>query len=226
VTDRESFLTRWSRLKREADDAAVPAAEPAPPHSDEPAPEPETRSCVNESSKEDIDSKVAALPPIESITNSTDIRAFLDPAIPAPLTRAALRRAWVADPAIRDFVGLSENAWDFNAPDGVPGFGSLLPSDQVQRMLVGMLGDAGPATASGDSRETQSGDAREALQKPEVIAPVEVTQAYKSEPVPRAVANDRAVADQNDSNVAPQEENPADDSAKTIAQRHGGALPR
>jgi hypothetical protein len=29
------------------------------------------------------------------------------------------------DPAIKSFVGLSENAWDFAAPDGVPGFAPL-----------------------------------------------------------------------------------------------------
>jgi hypothetical protein len=34
-------------------------------------------------------------------------------------------RALWADPAIKDFVGMSENEWDFNKPDGVPGFGSL-----------------------------------------------------------------------------------------------------
>ena len=37
-----------------------------------------------------------------SITAATDIRAFLAPGVPAELTRAALRRAWTADPAIRD----------------------------------------------------------------------------------------------------------------------------
>jgi hypothetical protein len=31
-------------------------------------------------------------------------------------------RAVLADPAVRQFVGLSENAFDFNAPEGVPGF--------------------------------------------------------------------------------------------------------
>jgi hypothetical protein len=41
---------------------------------------------------------------------------------PADLTRATLRRAWSADPAMRGFIGLSENSWDFNATDGVPGF--------------------------------------------------------------------------------------------------------
>jgi hypothetical protein len=32
--------------------------------------------------------------------------------------------AQLADPAIRDFIGLSENSWDFNASRDVPGFGS------------------------------------------------------------------------------------------------------
>jgi hypothetical protein len=56
------------------------------------------------------------LPPIESIGAESDIRCFLAPGVPAELTRAALRRAWVVDPAIRDFVGLSENSWDFDRP--------------------------------------------------------------------------------------------------------------
>jgi hypothetical protein len=33
------------------------------------------------------------------------------------------RTLW-ADPAIKDFTGLSENAWDFAKPDSIPGFGS------------------------------------------------------------------------------------------------------
>ena len=36
--------------------------------------------------------------------------------MPEDLARVALRRAWATDPAIRDFIGLSENSWDFNAP--------------------------------------------------------------------------------------------------------------
>lgn len=38
-------------------------------------------------------------------------------------------RAILADPAIRDFIGLSENAWDFGSPSGVHGFGPLESSD-------------------------------------------------------------------------------------------------
>ena len=74
---------------------------------------------------------VAPLPPVESIETGSDIGPFLASGVPADLTRAALRRAWSTDPAIRDFVGLSENDWDFNAP--APGFGSLT-TDDVRRL--------------------------------------------------------------------------------------------
>ena len=79
----------------------------------------------------------ANLPPIESIGAASDIRPFLALGVPADLARAALRRAWSTDPAIRDFIGLSENSWDFNAPDGVPGFGSL-----TTQRLARMNGEA------------------------------------------------------------------------------------
>ena len=64
------------------------------------------------------------LPRIESIGPGSDIRPFLAFGVSEDLTRAALRRAWLSDPAIRDFIGLSENSWDFNAPGGASGFGS------------------------------------------------------------------------------------------------------
>src|SRR5207302_4676808 len=81
----------------------------------------------------------ASLPPIESLDASSDITPFLAPGVPAELTRRALRHAWHTDPAIRDFVGLSENAWDFNAPGGVPGFGPLTPED-IRRLLDELAG--------------------------------------------------------------------------------------
>jgi hypothetical protein len=76
------------------------------------------------------------LPPIESITATTDVRPFLAPGVPPELTRAALRRAWVADPQIRDFIGIAENQWDFNDPNGVPGFGPLGPLDDVAKLVA------------------------------------------------------------------------------------------
>ena len=82
----------------------------------------------------------ASLPPLESITAESDIRAFLAPGVPAELTRAALRRAWAADPKIRDFVGLAENDWDFNTPGAMTGFGPLEMTDELRRQVARMVG--------------------------------------------------------------------------------------
>jgi Protein of unknown function (DUF3306) len=79
---------------------------------------------------------LSSLPPIDSITSATDVTAFLRKGIPQDLTHAALRRAWSVDPAIRDFVGLAENAWDFNDPTAMPGFGPLDCSEGELATLV------------------------------------------------------------------------------------------
>jgi len=140
MTDREPFLARWSRRKREAaaaepqpsaEDAAVPETKSAPEASDSP-PSPESQPPT-----------MPELPPIDAIGADTDIRGFLQKGVPADLTRAALRRAWSSDPAIRDFVGLSENSWDFNAPEGVPGFGPFAP-DTARKLVAQVLGDSHP----------------------------------------------------------------------------------
>jgi hypothetical protein len=78
---------------------------------------------------------VAKATSIESIDSRSDIRPFLASGVPADVTREALRLAWSTDPAIRDFVGLSENSRDFNAPGGVPGFGPLT-TDGSSRLVA------------------------------------------------------------------------------------------
>ena len=149
MSEPENFIARWSRRKREAaEDAeatkssAAPevAAESAHPTEDrrEESDAPRARSGASEPPEFALDP--TKLPPIETITADTDIRAFLAPGVPPDLARAALRRAWLADPTIRDFVGLSENAWDFNAPDAVPGFGSLEMTDELRRQITQMVG--------------------------------------------------------------------------------------
>lgn len=52
----------------------------------------------------------------------------VEAAAPAPrrTVSAAEMRALLADPAVRDFKGLAENAWDFTDPNGVPGFAPIL----------------------------------------------------------------------------------------------------
>ena len=83
----------------------------------------------------------ANLPPVETITFDTDIRGFLQGRVPAALTRAALRQAWASDPAIRDFIGIAENQWDFNDPTAMPGFGPMQDTDNMPTLLARALGD-------------------------------------------------------------------------------------
>src|SRR6516164_956638 len=105
----EQFLVRWSRRKQEAKaDHAEATPEKAgdarePLSSDHAAAEPDPSEV-----------ELSKLPSIESIDAATDITAFLRKGVPQELISAALRRAWSADAAIRDFVGLGEHAWHFN----------------------------------------------------------------------------------------------------------------
>jgi hypothetical protein len=138
----EDFLTRWSRRKHSSAAGVKPAAESAPVPA-EALPNPDRNLAGHVEPAFDP----ATLPPIDSITAVSDISAFLQRGVPAELTRAALRRVWTADPAIRDFVGLAENAWDFTDPTAMPGFGPLESSDEVRRMIADLVDRIGRAAS-------------------------------------------------------------------------------
>jgi hypothetical protein len=57
------------------------------------------------------------------------------------IARAALRRAWSADPRIRDFVGLADYDWDYHSTGSAGGFGTLEMTDEVRRMVARIVGD-------------------------------------------------------------------------------------
>ncbi len=118
MTERGNVFLRWAQLKHKAK-AAAQQAEAASTGAEAAAEQPG----INAVMQEPLDP--ARLPSIDSITADTDIVAFLKTGVPTELTRAALRRAWTSDPAIRDFIGIAENQWDFNDPNGMAGFGRL-----------------------------------------------------------------------------------------------------
>jgi hypothetical protein len=115
----ENFIARWLRVKQESSAPTRPTAADMPPSDPAPAP-----------------FDPASLPSIESITGESDMGAFMQPNVPEELMRAALRAAWVADPAIRDFIGIAESQWDFNDPTAMPGFGPLLATDNAQSLAA------------------------------------------------------------------------------------------
>src|SRR6187399_1786497 len=131
MTDREEssngFLERWSRKKLDAKSETIAHAKAVSPSDRVQRPDLQATNDAEgpaaAAPKSEFD--LTSLPSLDSISAVTDIRAFLKPGVPADLARAALRRAWAADPAIRDFKGLAENDWDFTDPAAMPGFGAL-----------------------------------------------------------------------------------------------------
>jgi hypothetical protein len=162
VSEPEAFLTRWARRKRDAA-KAVTAVAANPDASDGPSPEDaiERLRSGGLADREGPESGERApspsvfdsslLPALDSISAATDVRPFLAPDVPAELTRAALRRAWTTDPAIRDFVGLADYDWDFNTPGAIPGFHPLEMTEELRRRMTDMVGRSLSETASDHS---------------------------------------------------------------------------
>jgi hypothetical protein len=146
MTESENFVSRWARLKRNTDiERRAEAGEETPGRfgADVSAGSAEVvvaQPQIDPAADEPFDP--ATLPSIEAITANTDIREFLQSRVPAELTRAALRQAWVSDPAIRDFIGIAENQWDFNDPNAIPGFGPLRDSNNVPALVARVMGKA------------------------------------------------------------------------------------
>src|SRR5262245_21711181 len=240
MSEPENFIARWSRRKAAVQDAeARPAAVPA---------EAEARADGDEDRKDaapDLGGAPepsaavfdpATLPPLESITADTDIRAFLAPGVPAELTRAALRRAWATDPNIRDFIGLSENAWDFNDPSAITGFGSLEMTDELRRQIARMVGRS-LADATDEPRH-HGGPETTAEKAPSVGSPTGAANTVLSQDEsvkggsPRynssviAQCEEDHTATQNIP-VQPDSKQAPSDNDELIAKRpHGRALPK
>jgi Protein of unknown function (DUF3306) len=218
MSEREGFLQRWSRRKHErAQTAPAPArdeqvSEPPPAVTNE-------RAAAQPAPEALVD--LAKLPPIESITAATDIRPFLAPGVPAELSRAALRRAWSADPAIRDFIGLAENQWDFTAPGGVPGFGSI-EADQIRQLLAEIVREREPEPASPSSSPSEPGaqSAHSEALRPVSLARPDVGVAPDAPPQTAIDRSDGSMLQCDTEKSAPRSEQ------TPPAPRHGGALPR
>ncbi len=214
MSDAENFVSRWSRLKREPEIAADPL--PAP-ELDAPAAlqgiEGEAQPLAEADAEPAFDP--ASLPSIESIGVDTDIRGFLQPRVPAELTRAALRQAWASDPAIRDFIGIAENQWDFNYPTSIFGFGPMRATDNVPALLAQALGKLEDVAAKVMATVDPSGVAGpdEGAGVPSGLSPV-------SEAVLEAGGGEVAIALATADDVAVSEE------ISRQPRQHGGALPR
>jgi hypothetical protein len=155
----------------------------------------------------------AALPPVESIVADSDIRPYLDAHVPPELTSAALRRAWAADPVIRDFIGIAENQWDFNDHAAIAGFGPLQATDYLVDQALGRLIPGAQVTAESPDAAGQ-------------LLPSPGPRTEPADEIPRLAAAPPDAsplpADQGHIDTAGVEAMPGPPAARS----HGGALPK
>jgi hypothetical protein len=233
MSEPEKFLERWSRRKRVAGEEAEklpPSAEAVPetPHKGEPVP---AKTAPANTAPAEPAFDPASLPPLDSIGAQTDITAFLKAGVPDELRLAALRRAWSADPAIRDFKGLAENDWDFTKPNSIIGFGEMDPGVDIKKMLEGIFGETPRADESikeipsptkqltPPSNEISSAPARADLEK---TAP----PAQVAESLPPAAAETANMV-QREENIASQKDDEEICDAQIKPRRsQGRALPQ
>jgi hypothetical protein len=84
--DKEEFLARWSRLKKEQR-AAESAAAPAKP--DESAP---NGTMPASTAQAPVQDEAPPLPPVEKLTPESDFAPFMHPKVPELMRRAALKQ--------------------------------------------------------------------------------------------------------------------------------------
>jgi len=222
MSDQEKFLTRWSRRKRDsaggnaradrraaADDFATQEMK-----SDQSIVASQPQAEVQPAPEFDL----TKLPSLESIGADSDITAFFQPGVPSALRHAALRRAWSADPAIRDFIGPNENYWDAAGPAGVPGFGGLDADFDVERAVAELFEEVPPASEpnSFDSSNDLSAGGKNST---------DYVEGEKSIPRTTTSATDGSLLPHCTENAATQKNSTQVPKTKMV-RRHGSAIPK
>jgi hypothetical protein len=119
MSGEDSFLRRWSRLKRQA-----PAQPPAPAPIGEALPDEEP-------------------PPAETIPLD-EIALWLNRRVPQAWRILALRRLWVSDATIASYIGPADYQWDWETIGGSPGWGPLRAVDDIADLLSRAIGEYQP----------------------------------------------------------------------------------
>lgn len=238
--DGEGFLAAWSRRKSrvaraeaQATDADKQAAGPdtVPEIDADPVPEAEPDISVEE---------LAALPPIDEVSGATDLQPFMKPGVPETLRKAAMRKVWLSNALICDHDDPAvDYAWDWNAPEGVPGAGGVLQGDKVSKMMGDLINrnnheDAQkePENEARDMAELAPEDGKDAVSdatqadtEPDAISQAE--PALPTDPVRRGGQPDPTDAHSEGGSDAGESRMERDETPPTsmAPRRHGGAIP-
>jgi len=129
----QTFLRRWSRLKREA--AATPAA-----------------TATKHGSRVSPDAPAAELPSLESLSFESDFRVFMRARIDEGIRRAALKKLF-RDPRFNVMDGLDVYIDDYSKDDPIPP-GMLAQLEHARTTLFGPRPDADAGKPAPLSRTT------------------------------------------------------------------------
>ena len=220
AADDEGFLARWSRVKRTGD-AVVPTS--AAPN---PLAEVAERKAIADAAPAEFD--VSTLPAIDDLVAESDFAAFLQKGVPEELKRLALRKAWSLDPVIRDFVEVAENQYDWNAPDGVPGFGPLAAGTDIKQLLAQAIGQLPEVPAQVVAEPIAATPVADVVADPELAEPDSSPTVSITPPTVAVTPVIKAMT------PVTAKELPAETAASGTApggaarqrSRHGGALPQ
>ena len=141
----DGLFARWSRRKRAVRRVEVQISDKAAQAADARAVEKDADPQISVNVSANTEAPVS-MPSLKDLTAAGDLSAFLRDGVPTALKNAAMRKMWSLDPAIRDHIGLSEYAWDFNQPGSMGGFGPLeagkVVSDFLSTMSAALPGDS------------------------------------------------------------------------------------
>jgi hypothetical protein len=135
----------------------------------------------------------------------------------------------VSDPAIRDFIGIAENQWDFINPTTIPGFGPLQEASDKLSLIAQAAGSLDKLStrlsdthASADRPESATGDSR----RDELENTACETRAALAT---RAIDTEMSNTASENGHVAEAAKNNLSLGSTSPRRRrhaHGGALPR
>ncbi|WP_439575077.1 DUF3306 domain-containing protein [Phreatobacter sp.] len=222
------FLSRWSRLKREqaeqeATQADSAGSTPSDPDAGAAGPDPE-RAGENLAPQTPLEDLIESLPKIEDLVPGQDVSAFMQAWVPSDLRHAALRRMWLVDPAIRDYVSPAlDYAYDYNNPSSIAGFGPMETSADQIREVMDMFDRA---VAGKGADESQDPDPKSPeVDETKVVEAVSQADAATGDAAAPASPPIRSVAALREGDPPDDETEPAPTGTGSAERRQEAGIP-
>jgi hypothetical protein len=208
-TETSGFLKRWSERKQLVAKEALVVEEQQQQLVDSPS---------------ELEPESLPLPSLDDILPGSDMSVFFQKHVPEALRAAALRKLWITDPDIKDFIEMADYQWDFTKPDSIPGWSSTVEGVDMKAMLEKIFSGAIKKEPEPEDENLRIEPAIEENAAPnDRLERKEMTVSEaNSEPSPPL---ETLVSTAISENGAVQKTTYESSICHVISKRHGGALP-